>query len=78
MWSSSFERILWATGLSGQVALLFVLSYRRHVRRFPVLTSLIAYDIIENIFLFWLYKVGSASQQYFYYWRVIAFGFLGK
>ena len=76
MTSVSIENALWAAGLLGHAVLFFVLVHRGRARRFPVLTSLIAYTGLQSVFCFELYRVGTPIQMYLYFWRSTAIGYV--
>lgn len=77
MWSIDLERFLWAAGLFGHAVLLFLLIHRHHVRRFPVFTVLVGYNVLQSVFVFWcLSHLGTPRQQYFYFWLALAVGYV--
>ena len=76
MGAGSIEQFLWAAGLAGHAALLFVLVRRHQAQRFPIFTFLIGYNILQTLFLFGLYQKGSNHQQYVYFWWTQAFGYV--
>ena len=76
MLNISRDDVFGAAGLVGHAALLSVLLCRRRTRRFPTLTALMGYNIVESIFLHWLSQVGTTRQQYFGFWWATGLGYV--
>jgi hypothetical protein len=74
--SAPLENILWAAGFIGHAALFLVLFLRRRWRHFPILTCLIAYQIIETIVLFLVSRFGTHQNYIDSYWTAVAVDFL--
>jgi hypothetical protein len=62
------DRILWAAGFVGHLALLTVLVTRRRVRDFPVFASFIAFATIRTVVLFLIMRHGSVHAYKLGYW----------
>jgi hypothetical protein len=56
---SGLELLLWAVGLLGHSALLYVLIVRHGVRQFPAFTALIVASIVRTVLLFSLFFRGQ-------------------
>ena len=66
---SGLDRLFWAAGLLGHVALLFVLLHRGRARRFPVFTTFIGASVLRTVVLF--FARGRAVYTYFLlYWTL--------
>jgi hypothetical protein len=73
---TAFDNILWAVGFIGHAALFLVLLLRRRWRLFPILTCLIAYEIIETITLFLVFRDGTHQNYVVTYWTSAGVDFL--
>lgn len=60
--------VLWAAGFLGHVALLTVLLLKRRSRKFPLFTTLIAYQAGVTILLFLVSRGGSHRMYFLVYW----------
>lgn len=49
---NGMDRLLWAIGLFGHIALLIVLLARRRTARFPMFTALVSANILRTVLLF--------------------------
>lgn len=65
---SALDNVLWAAGLVGHAALLFVLIFRGRWRTFPVFTSMIAYQILATLVLLFVRRTGDAETYAVAYW----------
>jgi hypothetical protein len=65
---SAFDTLLWATGVLGQIVLLFVLFFRQRARSFPIFTSLVAGAFCSSIVLYFLYQHAGRRAYYYGYW----------
>jgi len=68
MQTSHVDNMLWAAGFTGNLLLLFVLIFRGRWRQFPVFTTLIGYYVVEAIFLFFVFRLGTNGQYKMAYW----------
>jgi hypothetical protein len=73
---TALENILWAAGFVGHVALFLVLLIRRRWLQFPILTCLIAYQVIDTITLFLIFRYGNKHSYVVAYWAADVFDFL--
>src|ERR1700733_2513710 len=73
---TALENILWAAGFIGHAALFLVLLIRRRWRQFPILTYLIAYQLIETIVLFLVFRFGTHQNYVDIYWAAVVVDFL--
>jgi len=65
---STLDNALWAAGFVGHVALFAILLLRSRWRRFPVFTSLIAYQAAVTLALFLISRHGSRHTYFVAYW----------
>jgi hypothetical protein len=65
---TTMDNLLWAAGFIGHVALFLVMVARRRVRKFPVFTSLVAYQALETVTLFFISRYAGKDAYYFSYW----------
>jgi hypothetical protein len=65
---TTMDNLLWAAGFIGHAALLVVMVVRRRVRKFPVFTSLLAYQALKTVTLFLIWRYRSAHAYYLSYW----------
>jgi hypothetical protein len=73
---TKLENVLWAAGFVGHAALFLVLLVRRRWRQFPILTCLIAYQVIDTITLFLIFRYGSNHSYTVAYWTADVVDFL--
>jgi hypothetical protein len=69
---TALDKILWAAGFAGHVALLAVLLIRRRWRDFPIFTSLIGYHVVVTAALFLVSRYGSRDGYAVVYWSTAA------
>jgi hypothetical protein len=71
------DNVLWATSLLANVALFLVLMVRGGRRQFPVFTSLFAFEALNTVALYLIYRLGShhAYSQAYWTFAFIDFGF---
>jgi hypothetical protein len=62
------DQLLWAATFGEDLILVFVLLYRRRMRRFPVFTALISLDIVRTIALFAIDHFGAKAVYFYTYW----------
>ncbi len=67
---TNLEIALWAAGFVGHLALLAVLLVRSRWRKFPVFTSLIAYQGAVTLALFLISRHGSEHTYFVAYWSL--------
>jgi hypothetical protein len=65
---TSLDFLLWAAGFVAQLALLFVLWYRRRARAFPYFTALIALNVIRTTVLYFVLHHGTKAHYAYSYW----------
>lgn len=70
---SGLDLFLWAAGFIGNIALLFVLFYRRRARQFPFFTLLIAHNVIRAIVIYSVLHLGSKQSYFWTYWSMALF-----
>jgi hypothetical protein len=67
---SGLDLFLWAAGFIGNIALLFVLFYRRRTRQFPFFTLLIALSIIRAFVIYGVLHLGTKEGYFWTYWSL--------
>jgi hypothetical protein len=65
---TGLDLFLWALTFIEHCALLAVLLYFRRASRFPVFTTLIAFDVLRTIALFFTLRFGTADNYFYAYW----------
>ena len=65
---STLDNALWAAGLIGHAALLFVLVLRRRFREFPVFTFLVGFEAFRTVLLFLVFRYGTRHGYFLAYW----------
>ncbi|MGA3225162.1 MAG: hypothetical protein ABSC65_15440 [Acidobacteriaceae bacterium] len=65
---TSLDFLFWAAGFAEQLALLFVLWYRRRARVFPYFTALITLNVIRTIVLYFVLHNGTKAGYAYTYW----------
>ena len=65
---SSLQYVLWLAGFIGDIALLFVLIYRKGMYSFPVFTSWMAFQIVRTAVLFESHAKGLDHLYANIYW----------
>jgi hypothetical protein len=73
---TALDNVLWAAGFVGHAALFLVLLIRRRWHQFPILTCLIAYQVIDTITLFLVFRYGSNHSYIVTYWSADVIDFL--
>jgi hypothetical protein len=63
-----FDQSLWAAIFVQDLILVCVLLFRRRVRRVPVFTTLISFDIVRTVMLFVIQHSGSRATYFYTYW----------
>jgi hypothetical protein len=61
-------RVFWAASFFGDLALLAVLFYRRRARQFPAFTTLMIFNAVRTIALFFILQRGTAPEYFYTYW----------
>jgi hypothetical protein len=73
---SHLDSLFWLSGLLGNLALLFVLFFRRRARSFPLFTAFLCASVLKTVVLYLIYPNSnrrSYSYAYFYtYWGFAA------
>jgi hypothetical protein len=64
------DRFLWAAIFGEDLILIFVLFFRRRVRRFPVFTALISLDVVRTIALVLIERSGARATYFYTYWSL--------
>lgn len=64
------DRSLWAATFGEDLILIFVLFFRRRVRRFPVFTALISLDVVRTIALVLIERSGGKATYFYAYWSL--------
>ena len=64
------DLFFWAAGLAENVALLFVLLYRRRARHFPFFTVLITLNVVRTIVLYSVLNLGTKQAYFLSYWSL--------
>ena len=62
---TGLDLLFWAAGFIENLALLFVLWYRRRAKNFPFFTALITLNVVRTIVLYLVLRLGT-RQSYFY------------
>jgi hypothetical protein len=70
---SALDLFLWAAGFAGNVALLFVLFYRRRAHQFPFFTLLIAHNVLRAIVIYCVLHLGTKQDYFWTYWSMALF-----
>ena len=65
---STLDNVLWAAGLVGNAALLFILVLRGRWREYPVLTSDMAFQVLRTVLLVLVHEHGSRHAYFLAYW----------
>jgi hypothetical protein len=73
---TALDKILWAAGFVGHVALLLVLLVRHRSRQFPIFTCFIATHVLVTIVLFAISRYGTRHAYSATYWSTSALDFL--
>jgi hypothetical protein len=64
----TIENSLWLLGLILQLGLLPVLVLRGGARKYPWFTAFVAYETIQNVALFVVYREAAANSYFWAYW----------
>ena len=67
---TGLDRLLWVLSLVGHCILLAVLLIRRRAATFPIFTSLIAFNILRTVILFFTLSFGSSESYFYTYWTL--------
>lgn len=67
---TGLDLFFWAAGLAANIALLFVLFYRRRAHRFVFFTALIALNVFRTIVLYCVLHLGSKMAYFDSYWSL--------
>jgi hypothetical protein len=65
---TGLDLLFWAAGFVGQLALLFVLWYRRRARDFPCFTALITLNVARTMDLYLVLHYGTKAEYFYSYW----------
>lgn len=67
---TGLDFLFWASGFVENLALLFVLGYRRRAQRFPFFTAVTALSVLKTIVLYLVLKRGSKQNYFYTYWSL--------
>jgi hypothetical protein len=67
---TGLDLLFWAAGFLENVALLFVLCYRRRAKGFPFFTSLITLSVVRAIVLYFVLNYGTKESYFYAYWSL--------
>jgi hypothetical protein len=73
---SALDYAVWAGGILGNAALLFILIYKRRWREFPVFTMLIGYEAAMNVASYLVYRFCPHPWYARVYWSYALLDFL--
>lgn len=73
---STLANLLWVSGFSVTVGLLSILLFRRRLKGFPLFTGWIAYQVLQNVALFVVSRVGGRHLYTVVYWVTVAFTYV--
>jgi hypothetical protein len=73
---SLVDNILWAGSFIGNLALLIVLLTHKRYKQFHIFTSIVGFDIVRDVALFFIYQYGGSELYRFVYWTAFAIDFL--
>lgn len=73
---SLVDNILWAGSFVGNLALFVVLLVQKRYKQFYIFTSIIGFDIVRDVALFFVYRYGSSGLYRSTYWTAFAVDFL--
>lgn len=77
---SHLDSLFWLSGLVGNLALLFVLFFRRRARSFPLFTAFLSSSVLKTVVLYLIYPHNTRRAYpyaYFYtYWGFAALDIL--
>lgn len=65
---SAIDRTLWIASFAGHLILLFVLLAKERWRAFPIFTSLIGFNTLRTVFLYFVFYYGSAGLYATSFW----------
>jgi hypothetical protein len=68
---TGLDFFFWAAGLPANLALLFVLWYRRRAQSFPFFTALIALNVVRTIVLYFVLTYESKQSYFYSYWSLV-------
>lgn len=72
---SNLDKLLWAAGFLGHVALLLILVFRHRVRNYPFFSAYILFQIVSTVVLFADYRLLAAQAYATIYWSVALLDF---
>ena len=62
--------LLWAAGFVADLALLFVLWFRRRASAFPIFTTYMTANVVRTIVLYALHHFGTKATYFYVYWSL--------
>ena len=68
---TTLEDVLWAAGFIANLTLLTILVSRKRVNQFPVFTGFIAYEVVETVTLFLIFRHASELVYFRTYWLLV-------
>jgi hypothetical protein len=72
---SRLDNLLWVASFLGNATLLFVLLFRARWKNFPIFTSVIAFQVLSAITLFYVFRYSSMEIYAAAYWTSAAVDF---
>jgi hypothetical protein len=67
---TGLDLLFWAAGFIENLALLFVLWYRRRAKSFPFFTALITLNVGRTIVLYFVHNYGTRQSYFHTYWSL--------
>jgi hypothetical protein len=67
---TGLDLLFWAAGFLENVALLFILWYRRRAKDFPCFTTLITLNVVRTIVLYLVLHYGTKQAYFYTYWSL--------
>jgi len=67
---TGLDFLMWAAGFVANLALLFVLWFRRRASAFPIFTTYIAANVVRSIVLYALLHFGTRATYFYVYWSL--------
>jgi len=67
---TGLDFLLWAVSFAAQVALLFVLCFRRRASAYPFFTTYISANVVRTIVLYLVLHFGPRAAYFYTYWSL--------
>jgi hypothetical protein len=67
---TGLDLLFWAAGFLENVALVFILFYRRRAKGFPFFTTLITLNVARTIVLYFVLHYGTKQGYFYAYWSL--------